>query len=150
MGVPPTLLIVYGKFPEFSLLSPTDLFLKSVGNRELTPFLLLLVFQHIKQLVPVWNIVKPCHEKIYLWWFATRKDINQPVQLQKLASLGISARANIGIIDILSRQRTTKAPIRLPWCTGWSASLLIALYGIRQVFSWLNKNLKIWTPKKKL
>ena len=36
---------------------------------------------------------------------------------------------------ILSRQRTTKALIRLHGCTGWSAHLLFA-YGIRQVFSW--------------
>ena len=35
----------------------------------------------------------------------------------------------------LSRQRTTKALIRLRGCAGWSAPLLFA-YGIRLVFSW--------------
>ena len=35
----------------------------------------------------------------------------------------------------LSRQRLTKAPIRLSECAGWSAPLLFA-YDIRHVFSW--------------
>ena len=35
----------------------------------------------------------------------------------------------------LSRQRTTKAQIRLRGCAGWSAPLLFA-YDIRHVFSW--------------
>ena len=48
-------------------------------------------------------------------------------------SLEISAIASRGII--LSRQRTTKALIRLRGCAGWSAPLLFA-YCIRQIFSW--------------
>ena len=36
---------------------------------------------------------------------------------------------------ILSRQRTTKALIRLRGCADWSAPLLFP-YGIKQVFSW--------------
>ena len=36
-------------------------------------------------------------------------------------------------------QRTTKAPIRLRGCAGWSAPLLFA-YGIRHLFSWPGSN----------
>ena len=60
------------------------------------------------------------------------KTQNRPAQLQRLASLDILDLASICII--ISKQRTTKALIRLRGCAVWSASLLFA-YGIRQVFS---------------
>ena len=42
---------------------------------------------------------------------------------------------------ILSKQRTTKALIRLRGCAGWSAPLLFA-YGIKHIFSWSGTNKK--------
>ena len=48
-------------------------------------------------------------------------------------SLEISAIESRDII--LSKQRTTKALIRLSGCAGWSAPLLFA-YDIRHIFSW--------------
>ena len=52
-------------------------------------------------------------------------------------SIEILDLASISII--LSRKRTTKTLIRLPGCSGRSASLLVA-YGVRQVFSWCGSN----------
>ena len=46
---------------------------------------------------------------------------------------------------ILSRQRTTKALIRLRGCAGWSAPLFFA-YGIRHVFAWRGSFLKPFEP----
>ena len=63
------------------------------------------------------------------WGFATRKDTNRLAQLQKLASLGMSDKSSKA--SILSRQRTTKALIRLRGCASWSAPLLFA-YGINR------------------
>ena len=61
------------------------------------------------------------------WGFAIRVDSNWPAQLQKLGR-GLKFRIETRGI-ILSRQRTTKAPVRLLGCAGWSAPLLFA-YGI--------------------
>ena len=64
--------------------------------------------------------------------FAVREDSNRTAQLhvQRLSRVLIFFNlANIGII--LSRQRTTKALIRLRGCAGWSAPLLFA-YGINR------------------
>ena len=76
---------------------------------------------------------EPRHDKTCLWEFPTRPDTNRPAQPQKLASLEILAIESRDII--LSKQRTTKALIRLHGCAGWSAPLLFA-YGIRHIFSW--------------
>ena len=54
-------------------------------------------------------------------------------------SLEISAIASRDII--LSRQRTTKALMRLRWCAGWSAPLLFA-YCKKEVFSWRGSSIK--------
>ena len=59
--------------------------------------------------------------------FSTREDSNRPAQLTGLVGLEILAITSRGII--LSRQRTTKALIRLHGCACWSAPLLFA-YGI--------------------
>ena len=61
--------------------------------------------------------------------FSTRYDSNRPAQLQRLASLEISAIANKG--TKLCRQRTTKTLIRQRECAGWSMPLLFA-YGINR------------------
>ena len=68
---------------------------------------------------------EPCHEKTCPRGFRPGKTLNRPAQLQSLAR-GLKTR---GII--LSRQRTTKALIRLCRCAGWSAPLLFA-YGINR------------------
>ena len=86
-----------------------------------------IITQNINCVAYFWN----CY--IFIWatsWenlssgFATRWNSIQPAQLQRLASLEISALASRGIT--LSRQRTTKVLIRLRRCAGWSASLLFA------------------------
>ena len=61
----------------------------------------------------------------------TRSNSNWPAQPQKLARF-LKFRLSKDII--LSKQRTTKALIRLRGCAGWSAPLLFA-YDIRHVFS---------------
>ena len=85
-------------------------------------------------------------------WATTRhivssgvSDTNRPAQPQKLASLEISAIESKDII--LSKQRTTKALIRLRGCAGWSAPLLFA-YDIRHIFSWPGSN-KRWRNGRK-
>ena len=78
-------------------------------------------------------LFEPRHEKTCLRESPTRPDTNRPAQPQKLASLEISAIESRDII--LSKQRTTKALIRLRGCAGWSAPLLFA-YDIRHIFSW--------------
>ena len=61
-------------------------------------------------------------------------------------SLEISAIESRDII--LSKQRTTKALIKLRRCTGWSAPLLLA-YDIRHIFSWpCSIILHVFTKKK--
>ena len=58
----------------------------------------------------------------------------------KQASLSLE---NLEIsIGVLSKQRTTKALIRLRGCTGWSAPLLLAYD--KQVFSWRGSYYIIW------
>ena len=74
-------------------------------------------------------MTEPRHEKTCLQGFVTRKDSNQPGQLQGLDSLQSLDLASIGII--LCRQQTTKALIRLHGCAGCSASLLF-IYGINR------------------
>ena len=74
-------------------------------------------------------------------WATTRQNVssgvsvqarhNQPAQPQKLARVLKFRSRDI----ILSKQRTTKALIRLRGCAGWSAPLLFA-YDIRHIFSW--------------
>ena len=64
------------------------------------------------------------HHKMCLWEFPTRPDTNRPAQPQKLESLEISTIESTDII--LSKQRTTKALIRLRGCAVWSAPLLFA------------------------
>ena len=80
---------------------------------------------------------EPRHDKMCLWEFPTRPETNWPAQPQKLASLEISAIESRDII--LSKQRTTKALIRLHGCAGWSAPLLFT-YDIRHIFSWPSSN----------
>ena len=75
---------------------------------------------------------EPRHDKTCLREFPTRPDTNRPAQPQKLASLEILAKESRDII--LSKQRTTKALIRLRGCAGWSAPLLFA-YNIRHILS---------------
>ena len=59
---------------------------------------------------------EPRHDKTCFRDIPTTSETNWPTQLQKLASLQIS---NIESIDtILSKQRTTKALIKLCGCTG--------------------------------
>ena len=55
--------------------------------------------------------IEPRHDMTCLREFPTRPDTNRPAQPQKLASLEISAIKSRDII--LSKQRTTKALIRL-------------------------------------
>ena len=90
---------------------------------RMAPFLL-----HLSGLIITEQIYEPRHDKMCLRAFPSRPDTNRPAQPQKLASLEISA---IEARDILSKQRTTKALIRL---RGWSAPLLFA-YDIRHIFS---------------
>ena len=78
-------------------------------------------------------IIEPRHDKSCLQEFPTWPDTNSPAQPQKLASLEISAIESRDII--LSKQRTTKALIRLHGCAGWTAPLWFA-YDIRHIFSW--------------
>ena len=59
---------------------------------------------------------EPRHVKTCLREFPTRPDSNWHAQLQKLASLEISAIESRDII--LSKQRTTKAQISLRECAG--------------------------------
>ena len=59
---------------------------------------------------------EPRHEKMCLRESPTRPDNNRPAQPQKLASLEISVTESRDII--LSKQRTTKALIRLRGCAG--------------------------------
>ena len=83
-----------------------------------------------------WYLSVQSHQSICcsLWEFPTRPDTNRPVQPQKLARFyKITAIESRDII--LSKQRTTKALIRLSRCAGWSAPLLFA-YDIRHIFSW--------------
>ena len=65
--------------------------------------------EHVNQ-----NLYEPCHDKMCLRESPTRPDKNRPAQPQKLASLEISAIESRGII--LSKERTTKALIRLRGC----------------------------------
>ena len=75
---------------------------------------------------------EPRHDKMRLREFRTRPDTNWPAQPQKLATVfKILAIESSDIM--LSKQRTTKALIRLCGCAGWSASLLFA-YDIRHIF----------------
>ena len=75
---------------------------------------------------------EPRHEKTCLREFSTRSDSNWPAQLQKLARI---LKFWLYRDIILSKQRTTKALIRLRGCAGWSAPLLFT-YEIRHIFSW--------------
>ena len=68
------------------------------------------------------SLFEPRHDKTCLREFPTRPDTNLPAQPLKLDSLEISAIESWDII--LSKQRTTKALIRLRGCAGWSVSLL--------------------------
>ena len=73
-------------------------------------------------------------------WENVSSGVSDQVRL-KLACWATEASMTLKILvtetrDItLSRQRTTKALIRLRGCTGWSAPLLFAC-GIRHIFSW--------------
>ena len=69
-------------------------------------------------------LFEPRHDKTCLREFPTRHDTNRPAQPQKLAR-----------VFILSKQRLTKALIRLRGCVVWSAPLLSA-YDIKRIFSW--------------
>ena len=60
-------------------------------------------------------VLQPRHDKMCLREFPTRPDTNRPAQPHKLA-LDISAIESRDII--LSKQRTTKALIRLRGCAG--------------------------------
>ena len=77
-------------------------------------------------------------------WENVSSGVSDQVRL-KLACSATEASMRLGILvtetrDItLSRQRTTKALIRLRGCAGWSAPLLFA-YDIRHVFSWSGSN----------
>ena len=62
------------------------------------------------------NNTEPRHDIMCLREFLTRPDTNRPAQPQKLASLEISAIESRDII--LSKQRKTKALIRLRGCAG--------------------------------
>ena len=80
------------------------------------------------------NIIEPRHDKMCLREFPTRPDTNRPAQPQKLARVLKFWAIEFKYI-ILSKQRTTKALIRLRGFAGWSVSLLFA-YDIRHIFSW--------------
>ena len=73
-------------------------------------------------------------------WENVSSGVSDQVRL-KLACSATEASMRLEILvtetrDItLSRQRTTKALIRLRGCAGWSAPLLFA-YDIKHVFSW--------------
>ena len=93
---------------------------------------------HLDDLSERWNlylIVEPRHEKTCLRECPTRSDSNRPAQLQKLAW---GLKFWLHKLDItLSRQRTTKALIRLRGCAGWSAPLLFAYEIRRFLMAWL-------------
>ena len=57
--------------------------------------------------------------------FPTMQNSNQPAQLQRLA------RKLASLSIILSRERTTKALIRLRGCVGWSAPLIFECSYVR-------------------
>ena len=71
---------------------------------------------HLVGMTVVLHKHEPRHNKTCLREFPTRPDTNRPAQPQKLASLKISAIESRYIIQ--SKQRTTKAPIRLRRCAG--------------------------------
>ena len=79
--------------------------------------------------------------------FTTRSDSNRPAHPQKVGRAWNFGYRTRGII--LSRQRTTKALIRLRRCAGWPASLLFA-YAINRFsydvphLSWLRSNRASW------
>ena len=84
------------------------------------------------------------YNQFYYNWATTRQNMSSGVSDQArhkpacaateaIWSLEISAIESRAII--LSKQRTTKAMIRLRGCAGWSAPLLFA-YDIRHIFSW--------------
>ena len=85
----------------------------------------------------IWNIID-------MIWALSWKNLSSQVSGQvrlKLACSFTEASIRLGILvtetrDItLSRQRITKALIRLCGCAGWSEPLLL-VYDIRHVFSW--------------
>ena len=103
-------------------------------------------------------LIEPRHDKTYLQEFSTRPDTNRHAQPQKLT---IASRD-----IILSKQRTTKALIRLCGCAGWSAPLtkvlirlwgyagwstpLLFAYDIGQIFSWPGSTVWVSTSSLKL
>ena len=86
------------------------------------------------------DIYEPRHEKTCLQEFPTRSDSNRPAQPQKLARVLKFRLYNLDII--LSKQRKTKALIRLRGCAGWSALLLFAYdidtfsHGLAHIIVW--------------
>ena len=89
-----------------------------------------------------------CHFMCIFKWASSWEKVSSGVTDQvrlKLARSATEANMRLEILvtetrDItLSRQRTTKALIRLCKCAGWSVNLLYA-YDIRHVFSWPGSN----------
>ena len=95
----------------------------------------------------------------FLIWATTRQNVSSGVSDQirlKPACAATEANMRLEILVTetrgitLSRQRTTKALIRLHGCAGWSAPLLFA-YGIRHIFSWSGSyNLVSYSVKRNL
>ena len=113
---------------------------------QMLPFCGLTWWKKLQYLVETtdlwWAITnlpyEPHQEKTCLW--------DWPAQLQRLASiLGVLNLAHIG--SLLSRQRTTKALIRLRGCAGWSVPLLFAYMKTGFVMSWLNISVRGTDPE---
>ena len=103
---------------------------------------MIIVYGQKKVLYQYWDVVSQRKQK-KIWassWENVSSEVSDQVRL-KLACSATEASRRLEILapetrDItLSRQRTTKALIRLRGCAGWSAPLLFA-YDIRHVFSW--------------
>ena len=88
------------------------------------------VFWFVK-FVHVHFICAPSRKNVFREW-STWCVSNQPGQPQKLARIWLDLTS---IYSILSKQRTTKAMIRLCGWTVWSAPLVFA-YVIRHAFAW--------------
>ena len=75
------------------------------------------------QIGPDGQLVSWGHEKTLSSAFATSWDSNRPAQLIRLARV---LKFRLYQVEVLSRQRTTKALIRLCRCACWFAMLLFA------------------------
>ena len=71
------------------------------------------------------NPVFGVFDKVGLKLASSATENSYTLEILDLASIGI----------ILSEQLTTKALIRLHWCTGWSAPFFVRIWN-KQIFSW--------------